>query len=150
MLRKRSTKPSVLLSMERKRLRAERRTEIPEGIGKTFLDFISKVARSCKFDQRHKRFLSLLMTFCMLTIKTERRKCFFFYLKNAKDKTGSKFLVFTWRHQILEFKAGRPTNFWNSRCVFLFPAAMLVLLRGKPTWRLHTNLYNFCVKHFVK
>ena len=29
----------------------------------------------------------------------------------------------------------------NSRCSFLFLAAMLVSLRGTPTWRLHTKLY---------
>ena len=31
----------------------------------------------------------------------------------------------------------------NSRCFFLFPAAMLVPLRGTPTWHLHTKLYKF-------
>ena len=31
----------------------------------------------------------------------------------------------------------------NSRCFFLFPAAMLVSLRRAPAWRLHTKLYKF-------
>ena len=31
----------------------------------------------------------------------------------------------------------------NSRCFFLFPAAMLVSLGRAPTWRLHTKLYKF-------
>ena len=31
----------------------------------------------------------------------------------------------------------------NSRCFFLFQAAMLVPLGGTPTWRLHTKLYKF-------
>ena len=31
----------------------------------------------------------------------------------------------------------------NSRCFFLFPAAMFVPLRGTQTWRLHTKLYKF-------
>ena len=31
----------------------------------------------------------------------------------------------------------------NSRCFFLFPAAMFVPLRGTQAWRLHTKLYKF-------
>ena len=31
----------------------------------------------------------------------------------------------------------------NSRCFFLFRAAMLVSLRRAPAWRLHTKLYKF-------
>ena len=31
----------------------------------------------------------------------------------------------------------------NSRCFFLFPAAMLVSLGRAPAWRLHTKLYTF-------
>ena len=31
----------------------------------------------------------------------------------------------------------------NSRCFFLFPAAMLVSLGRAPAWRLHTKLYKF-------
>ena len=76
--------------MERKRLRLERRTEIPEGILKIFLDFISKVASSGKFGQRHKRFLSLSMTRCMLMIKTEKKNVFIFNLKIVKDNIGSE------------------------------------------------------------
>ena len=36
---------------------------------RVFLDFVSKVARSCKFGQRHKLFLSLSMSCFMLMIK---------------------------------------------------------------------------------
>ena len=41
---------------------------------------------------------------------------------------------------------GKQTSFLakvNSRCFFLFLAAMFVPLRGTHTWRLHTKLYKF-------
>ena len=47
---------------------------------------------------------------------------------------------------IRKFTRANKPLFWqkvNSRCFFVFPAAMFVPLRGTQTWRLHTKLYKF-------
>ena len=50
------------------------------------------------------------------------------------------------RNKHSKIHKGKQTSFLtkvNSRCFFLFPAAMFVPLRGTQTWRLHTKLYKF-------
>ena len=52
---------------------------------------ISKIARSRKFDQRHKRFLSLFNDMLHAYEQNWEKMVFFVLIqKNAKDKTGSE------------------------------------------------------------
>ena len=73
------------------------------------------------------------------------------YLKNASSGDFQHSNQFKFEEKYLSkhsnIHKGKQTSFLakvNSRCFFLFPAAMLVCLRGTPTWRLHTKPMNLC------
>ena len=72
------------------------------------------------------------------------------YLKNDSSGDFQRSKQFKFEEKYLskhsKIQEGKQTSFLakvNSRCFFLFAAAILVPLRGTPTWRLHIKLYKF-------
>ena len=70
------------------------------------------------------------------------------YLKNGSSGDFQHSKQFKFEEKYLskhsKIHKGKQTSFLakvNSSCFFLFPTAMLVPLRGTPTWRLHAKLY---------